>query len=388
MSRLKTGLSAAIPALAILAGGLLLQPSTAEAPPAPASDAYVWDLPPWASPPPDPPDNPTTTAKVALGRRLFYDGKLAADGMRSCASCHQQDRGFSDASPFSWGVTGQLTARNTMPLANVGYFPSLTWTNPGMRSLELQARSPMLGTRPVEMGMSGREDQLLEDLSANPLYNSLFRDAFPNANGAITLDLVTAALAAFERTLVSMNAPYDQYRFGGVADAISDSAKRGEALFFSDRTKCSACHGGPRFNGDVDAAGAPVQNFQNNGLHNVDGKGAYPAANRGLIDLTARPEDMGKFRVPSLRNIALTAPYMHDGSLPDLDAVLDHYAAGGRFIRDGETNAGDGRQSPIKSPLITGFDLSQHERDDLIEFLHSLTDATFITNPELSDPWK
>lgn len=388
MSRLRTGLSAALPALAILAGGLLLQPSTAEAPPAPASNAYVWNLPPWASPPPDPPGNPTTTAKVALGRRLFYDGKLAADGMRSCASCHQQDRGFSDASPFSWGVTGQLTARNTMPLANVGYFPTLTWTNPGVRSLELQARSPMLGTRPVEMGMSGREDQLLEDLSSNRLYPTLFRDAFPNANGRITLDLVTAALAAFERTLVSMNAPYDQYRFGGVAEAISDSAKRGEALFFSDRTKCSACHGGPRFNGDVDAAGAPFRNFQNNGLYNVDGKGGYPASNRGLIDLTARPEDMGKFRVPSLRNIALTAPYMHDGSLPDLDAVLDHYAAGGRLIRDGETNAGDGRTSPVKSPLLAGFSLSQQDREDLIAFLNALTDQTFISNPAFADPWK
>lgn len=387
MSRLRTGLSAAILTLAILVGGLLLQPSTAEAPPAPASDAYAWNLPPWASPPPDPPGNRTTAAKVALGRRLFYDGKLAADGMRSCASCHQQDRGFSDASPFSWGVTGQLTARNTMPLANVGYFPTLTWTNPAMRSLELQARSPMLGTHPVEMGMSGRENQLLENLSSNPLYTTLFRDAFPSANGSITLDLVTAALAAFERTLVSMNAPYDQYRFGGAADAISDSAKRGEALFFSDRTKCSACHGGPRFNSDVDASGAPFQNFQNNGLYNVDGKGAYPAANRGLIDFTARPEDMGKFRVPSLRNIALTAPYMHDGSLPDLDAVLDHYAAGGRLIRDGETNAGNGRTSPVKSQRLAGFSLSQQEREDLAAFLGSLTDATFIANPELSDPW-
>lgn len=385
--RLHSGVSAITFTLVLLAGGLL-QVSAAQPPSESSTGAYIWKLPPWASPPVAPPGNPTTATKVELGRRLFYDGRLAADGMRSCSSCHQQERSFSDAAPFSWGVTGQLTARNTMALANVGYFPTLTWVNPNMRTLELQARSPMLGTHPVEMGMSGREGMLLQDLRTDPLYSELFPKAFPASDGEITLNMVTAALAAFERTLVSAESPYDRYRYGNVPDAISESAKRGEALFLGDRLKCHACHGGPRFNGDIDTDGKPAPNFQNNGLYNVDGKGAYPPANRGLIDLTARPEDMGRFRVPSLRNVAVTAPYMHDGSMRDLDAVLDHYAAGGRLTPTGETNAGDGRRSPLKSPFVDGFSLSRQERDDLIAFLGSLTDETFLANPDFSDPWK
>lgn len=385
MPLLKAGWLCIAVAIAGVVGGIL-QFGEAQTPPAPAVDAYDWDLPPWASPPPEPAENPTTAVKVELGRRLFYDGRLAADGMRSCASCHQQERAFSDAAPFSWGVTGELTARNTMALANVGYAPSLTWNNPFMQALELQARTPMLGTHPVEMGMAGREEFLIATLAADPEYQLMFPRAFPDQNGKITLNTITAALAAFERTLVSMESPYDHYRFGGVADAISASAKRGEALFLGDRLKCASCHGGPRFNGDVDARGAPNPNFQNNGLYNVDGLGGYPADNRGMIGLTANAEDMGRFKVPSLRNIAITAPYMHDGSARDLDAVLDHYAAGGRVIASGEANAGDGRANPFKSSQVSGFELSQQEREDLIAFLGSLTDQNFLTNPKFSAP--
>lgn len=352
------------------------------------SGAYAWDLPAWVEPPPEPVGNATTKAKVELGRRLFYDGRLAADSMRSCASCHQQERSFSDASPFSWGVTGELTARNTMALANVGYAPSLTWANPYMDSLELQARTPLFGQHPVEMGMEGRQGLLIATLSAEPLYRDLFTSAFPDEDGRIDLKSITAALGAFERTLVSARSPYDEYRFGGDADAISDSAKRGEALFTGPRLQCQACHGGPRFNGDISEDGAPIRNFQNNGLYNVDGRGGYPADNIGLAALTVRPEDIGKFKVPSLRNISVTAPYMHDGSVQTLTAVLDHYAAGGRLIPPGERNAGDGRSSPLKSKLVAGFELSVEEREDVIAFLMSLTDEIFLSDPRFSDPWK
>jgi len=350
--------------------------------------AYDWNLPPWMKPPPEPATNPTTKAKVELGRRLFYDGRLAADSMRSCASCHQQTRSFSDAAPFSWGVTGELTARNTMALANVGYALSLTWANPYLDSLELQARTPMFGRHPVEMGMDGRQDELVAILSAEPVYRDLFTRAFPDDADLITLKSITAALGAFERTLVSARSPYDEYRFGGRADAISPSAKRGEALFMGARLNCHACHGGPRFNGDVGKDGAPATNFQNNGLYNIDGRGGYPVDNIGMAALTARYEDTGHFKVPSLRNIVVTAPYMHDGSLPTLAAVLDHYAAGGRLIPSGERNAGDGRTSPLKSTLVAGFGLSPQEREDVIAFLMSLTDETFLKDPRFSDPWK
>lgn len=349
--------------------------------------AYQWKLPPWIQPPPEPAANPTTAPKVELGRRLFYDGRLAADSLRSCASCHQQERGFSDGAPFSWGVTGELTARNTMALANVGYAPSLTWSNPMMIDLSIQARSPLFGQHPVEMGMAGKEEALIAAVSDVPVYRELFSKAFPEDGGKVTVNRITAALAAFERTLVSATSPYDAYRFGGDPDAISESAKRGEALFFGDRLKCHACHGGPRFSGDASDNGAPRVNFENNGLYNIDGIGAYPASNVGAIANTARPEDMGRFKVPSLRNIAVTAPYMHDGSIKTLDAVVDHYAAGGRLIEGGAANAGDGRASPLKSPLVSGFALSAEERKDLIAFLNALTDEAFLKDPRFSNPW-
>ena len=352
------------------------------------SPAYDWNLPPWMPPPPEPPSNPTTAAKVELGRRLFYDGRLAADFMRSCASCHQQETAFSDAAPFSWGVTGQLTARNTPSLTNVGYAQSLTWVNPYMRDLEVQARAPLFGEHPVEMGMANQQEELAGRLAADPVYRELFPRAFPAEDGHISVSTITAALAAFERTLVSARSPYDEYRFGGKPSAISEAARRGEALFFSDRLKCRACHGDPLFGAGSAGEGSPLANFHNTGLYNLDASGAYPASNPGLIANTANPADMGKFKTPGLRNIALTAPYMHDGSLRTLAEVLDHYAAGGRLVPEGEALAGDGRKNPLKDPLITGFVLSQQEKQDVIAFLESLTDPTFLTDPRLANPWK
>jgi cytochrome c peroxidase len=159
-------------------------------------------------------------------------------------------------------------------------------------------------------------------------------------------------------------------------------------LFRSDRLKCTQCHSGTLFTKFVTFVGAPVgePEFINNGLYNLGGTGAYPTPNTGLIRHTGRPEDMGKFKVPTLRNIALTFPYMHDGSLGSLNEVIDHYAAGGRAIATG-ANAGDGSHNPFKDPRVAGFSLSSAERADLLAFLQSLTDSAFITNPRLSNPW-
>lgn len=352
--------------------------------------AYDFGLPSWAPPPLEPRDNPTTPDKVELGRRLFYDGRLARDGIRSCSVCHAQERAFSETWPFSWGVTGQRTARETMPLTNVGYMASLTWIDPAMERLEDQAHAPLFGTRPVEMGMAGLESFIVETLSADPIYRELFPKAFPETGGEITISAVTKALAAFQRTLVSFGSPYDQYRYEGGAGAISEAARRGEALFFGPRLQCGACHGGLHFTDSSRSATEPEgkSRYHNTGLYNVDGEGGYPAANIGVAQLTGDPADMGRFRTPTLRNVAVTAPYMHDGSIPTLEAVLAHYAAGGRTLVSGQANAGSGRDSPRKSPLLTGFELSEQEKADLIAFLQSLTDPGFLTNPRLGDPWK
>ena len=271
-------------------------------------------------------------AKVELGRHLFYDKRLSVDDSMSCATCHEQARAFSDSRTTPTGVTGDPHPRNGMSLANVAYLPVLTWSNPLLTRLEHQALIPMFGESPVEMGLAGRERELFARLGADPAYPAMFRQAFPERDGTIDLGTITKALAAFQRTLISADAPYDRYRYGRKADAISPSARRGEALFFSERLECFHCHGGVHLTDNLVHSRKPFAEFtfHNTGLHDRDGKGAYPADNVGLIEHTGRPEDMGRFRTPSLRNVAVSAPYMHDGSIADLAGVIAHYAAGGR----------------------------------------------------------
>jgi cytochrome c peroxidase len=169
---------------------------------------------------------------------------------------------------------------------------------------------------------------------------------------------------------------------------MSESAQRGNQLFFSERLECFHCHGGYAFTDSVVSANSAFDEtaFHNTGLYNVDGRGAYPSQTTGVRDVTGRDEDMGRFRAPTLRNIAVTAPYMHDGSIATLDGVIDHYAAGGRTIASGP-NAGVGRDNPLKSGFITGFTLTEQERRDLIAFLEALTDERFLHDPRYADPF-
>ncbi len=201
---------------------------------------------------------------------------------------------------------------------------------------------------------------------------------------------VTRALAAFQRTLISVGSPYDRYRFQGDPDALSEAAKRGEIIFSSgQKAACFQCHGGWNFSGSVIYAGgeeaAPA--FENTGLYNLAGPLSYPVPNTGLHRHTGRAEDVGVFKVPTLRNIAVTAPYMHDGSIATLDEVIDHYAAGGRTIVSGPY-AGNGSMNPGKASNLDGFSITEAEKRDLIEFLKSLTDESFLTDPRFSDPWE
>lgn len=340
-------------------------------------EGYRWQLPRWLPPPIVPADNPMSEAKVDLGRHLFYDKRLSRDGSMSCATCHQQARAFTDGRAIPIGVTGDSHPRNAMSLANVAYHPVLTWANPLLDSLEKQALIPMFGEAPVEMGLAGREQALFARLAADPTYPGKFRSAFRERDGTIDLGTITKALAAFQRTLVSADSPYDRYRYGGQSDAISPAAKRGEALFFSERLECFHCHGGVHLTDNLVHRRKPFAEFgfHNTGLYDRDGKGAYPADNVGLIEHTGRAEDMGRFRTPSLRNIALTAPYMHDGSIQRLEDVILHYGAGGRA------------RSVLTSPFLPGFTLDSGETADLIAFLLSLTDDHFIADPRFSDPW-
>jgi cytochrome c peroxidase len=332
-----------------------------------------WNLPKGFPRPAVPANNPMSAPKVELGRYLFYDKRISINGKQSCGSCHRQELAFTDGRSHAEGATGQLHPRSSMSLVNVAYVPRLTWANRTLTSLEEQALIPMLGEEPIELGLQGREAQFLASVAPDPVYRRLFPLAFSGESDAFTLANITKAIAAFERTIISMRSPYDRYRWGGDLAALSDAAKRGELIFFSsERGGCFQCHAGWNFSGEIRFEGGPAESqgsFFNTGVS------AYAAPNRGIYEQTQRAEDLGKFRVPSLRNVAITAPYMHDGSLPTLAAVIDHYAAGGKF------------DHPNKSRILHPFRLTDADKRDLVEFLRSLTDEEMLHDPRWSDPW-
>jgi cytochrome c peroxidase len=356
----------------------------------PPPPAYELKVPPGFPRPFIPPDNPLTKEKVALGRRLFYDKRLSGNGTLACAGCHLQALAFTDGQTAPQGSTGQTHPRNAMSLANVAYASTLTWANPLHVALEQQALVPVFTTSPiVELGVEGREEEVLQRLASDPQTLALFEAAFPGDDTSVSFGNVNKALASFERTMLSGNSPFDRYTYQGDASAMTESALRGQSLFFSERMECFHCHEGFNFTAATrtEKSRVPAQAFFNNGLYNLDASGAYPANNVGLLEVSGDPRDMGRFKPPSLRNVAVTAPYMHDGSIATLeDVVLRHYARGGRLI-DAGPHAGDGRQNPFKSGLVRGFALRDDELRDVIAFLESLTDETFLTDPDLADPF-
>lgn len=349
------------------------------------SGVALLDLPSHFPPPRLPPDNPLTPEKVALGRRLFYDKKLSINEQQSCGSCHQQALAFTDGKPQAVGTTGQVHPRGSMSLTNVAYAARLAWANPLVERLEHQAMLPLFGETPVELGMAGQEALLIERFRQDPLYPPLFAAAFPDAP-VITLPHMMQAIASFERTLISANSPYDRF-VAGEQTALSPAAQRGLALFMSERLECFHCHGGFNFSDNLEHEGLPTQRspFHNTGLYDEDGRGKAPKGHEGVLEVSGRPLDMGRFKAPTLRNIAVTAPYMHDGSIATLEAVLAHYAAGGRAYADG--NRTDAHNT-LKSEFVSGFVISDAEVADVVAFLNSLTDHTFLTDPRFSDPFE
>jgi cytochrome c peroxidase len=351
-------------------------------------EAFDWGLPKGVPTPKVPADNPMSAVKVELGRRLFYDTRLSGNETYSCGSCHRQELAFSDGLAGAKGSTGEVHPRGSMGLVNIAYASVLTWANPLLDSLEEQALLPMFGETPVELGLAGKEEEMLGRLAAEPLYQELFPKAFPGDADPVTLGNTVRAIAAFERAIVSFRSPYDRYVYGGDPSGLSESALRGRELFFSEKLECFHCHGGFNFADSQTHAGSTFTEvmFHNTGLYNIGGDGSYPPENTGVFAVTGVASDMGRFRAPSLRNIELTAPYMHDGSVATLEEALDHYAAGGRTLTAGPF-AGVGSDSPLKSELINGFELSSQEKVDVIAFLKSLTDTELLTDPRFADPW-
>lgn len=336
-----------------------------------SSSQYEWLLAPNLPPPEVPSDNPITPAKVALGRALFYEPALSGNRAMSCSTCHQPALAFSDGRERSSGATGQLLKRNALALINVAYNSDFTWAHNGLASIEQQMLIPLFSETPIEMGLVGNVDEVLARFNTHD-YRQLFKHAY--GSDEITINKVVNAIASFVRSLTSFGSRFDDYAYRNQDNALNDSELRGLALFFSERTECFHCHGGFNFTQSSKHAFQPLdmRPFHNTGLYNTDGKGSYPNANQGLIEVTLNEQDMGRFRAPTLRNIALTSPYMHDGSIATLSDVIDFYAKGGR---------GEGINNPLKSQFIRGFVLSPQESADLLAFLNSLSDDAFLNNP-------
>lgn len=356
--------------------------------PVPDLPTYEFSLPPGFPEPRVPEDNPMSEARIELGRHLFYDKKLSGNETQACASCHKQALAFTDGEAHAEGSTGDLTPRGSMTLANVAYNNTYGWANHLQRTLEKQALGPMFGEDPVELGLAGLEETLVARIAGDPDYPSMFAEAFPGEADPVNLSNIIKAISCWERTLISGRSAFDRFIYDGDTEAMSVSAQRGMRIFLSEVAECFHCHGGFNFSDAVTHEGKFFEEiaFHNNGLYNLDGEGGYPVPNRGIFELTSEQTDMGRFKAPTLRNIELTGPYMHDGSYETLEEVIEHYAGGGRLIEEGD-RAGDGRDNPNKSIFVNGFQLSDRDKSDLLAFLLSLTDDEFITNPAFSNPF-
>lgn len=336
--------------------------------------------------------NVPTAAKIELGRHLFYDERLSANGTQSCEGCHEQALAFADGLRTPTGSTGTVLARNSQGLANIAYASTLTWANNGLLELEDQLQVPIRADDPIELGVTdGVVDEVLARFDEDPLYQDLFAAAFPDSESGATINKVVFALASFCRSMISGASPYDRF-LAGERDALTPQQQRGMSLFNSERLECFHCHNGSNLSlayrdARSDDQGTTQYPFFNNGLYDLDGEGSYPPGNQGLFELTLDPRHRGLFRPPLLRNVALTAPYMHDGSIETLEDVVRHYASGGRLIEEGPL-AGDGRLSPLKSGLIRGFEITDEEVDDVVAFLESFTDDEFVNDPAYANPFE
>lgn len=287
---------------------------------------------------------PAITTKAALGKKLFNDKILSKDNTISCASCHLPEYGFSDTTAFSKGIEGRATTRNTPSVLNMKNRPYFFWDGRAA-SLEEQALMPI--AHPDEMGLPIKE--AVARLNASSEYRKLFMRVFKQLPNSRNLG---AAFAAFERTLETDSSRFDAYMDDLIAFTASE--ERGRKLFISDKTKCFDCHRGPDFTDDQ---------FKNIGL--FDG---YALNDSGRYLITRKKEDLGKFKTPGLRNIALTAPYMHNGMFQTLEEVVEYYNNPGAFVLN---------PINIDSTLSEPLSLSKQEKADLVAFLKTLTDKRF-----------
>ncbi len=314
----------------------------------PAATPYTLVIPQGLPPMNIPSNNPLTVEGVALGKRLFYDPILSANNTQSCASCHLQETGFSESSQFSTGIDGIQGERNAMPLINLGWQTKFFWDG-GANGLESQVIGPI--TNPIEMHET--MENVVAKLNAHAEYPELFKAAFGSAEASS--QNIMRAIAQFERTLISGNSKYDQYMRGETF--LSSQELNGLSLFTDmEKGDCSHCH----------SLGSTFSDFEfrNTGLDSIP-------LDEGRYLITLNQGDRGKFKTPSLRNVELTAPFMHDGRFQTLLECVQHYNTGFRYSANLDPNL---------SFAVKGR-MTQQEMEDLVAFMKTLTDMEFVNNP-------
>ncbi len=306
-------------------------------------DSFYLDLPSHFPPISFPEDNALTKSRVELGRRLFYDTRLSADNTLSCASCHLQRAGFTDQKPLATGIKNRVGKRNAPTLGNVAYQDRL-FLEGGVPNLEIQILAPIGDENEFDHDVTVIEN----DLRADPILNDLSLKAYGKE---INIYTITRAIAAFERTLITGNSRYDQFLQGDLE--LTEEENLGMNLFFSEKLACGTCHSG--------------HNFTDGGFHNI---GLYEEyEDEGRFRITNDETDIGKVKTPSLRNVEVTAPYMHNGSIKSLENVIEHFDSGGLGHRN-------------QSEIIVSLNLTDKEKSALIAFFKTLTDHEFLNNPD------
>ena len=311
-----------------------------------------------------PEDNPLTQDGVQLGRHLFHDPIMSLDSTVNCSGCHNLKLGFSDPSQFSIGIEGRTTPRHSMSLLNVGYVSSSLFWDGRASSLEEQAAEPIVTFEEFDHTIAGAENRIRN----TERYHAMFRKAFGIENTQeITIELITKAIAQFERIIISGGeAKFDRYLRNEYR--FTDEELNGFEMFFDINpdlkdAECAHCHAAPLMTTD---------DFVNNGLQCPEEDLIFPDNGRGLV--TGNRVDNGKMRIPHLRNIGLTAPYMHDGRFNTLEEVIDHYSSGGCLADNIDGN-------------MRALNFTPDEKEELIAFLHTLTDTSYFSNPDLSSPF-
>ena len=340
----------------------------------PAATPYTLEIPPFFPPMDIPEDNPLTVEGIELGRMLFWEPALSADQTISCASCHLPAHGFSDPAPVSTGVGGALGVRNSMALINVGWAPNYFWDG---RALTLEEQILVPVPHPDEMALPWPEAverlRTLHELDpTRPDYPAHFRAAF--GDETITKERAAKAIAQFLRTMISSDSKYDRWRRGETQ--LTDSEYNGYLIFLREGGDPETTPGG-EFGGDCfhchTEAGTQFSDylFRNNGLD------VHFEADAGHAAVSGLASDSGRFKTPTLRNIALTAPYMHDGRFSTLEEVIDHYNTGG---------VPSATIDPFMKYTTGGLQLTDQQKADIIAFLHTLTDTVFVGNPAFQNP--